>query len=238
MGLTSIISLLILGLVPSFSWLAFYVHEDPKHPEPKKILFLSFLAGAISTFAVLPIQIFSIDTFTKYGIEKYSFPSFLFLAGIEEIFKFLAVYLLIHKRKEFDEPLHAMIYMIASGLGFAATENIASIFQIAGGDPVNIAVIQTLVLRFMGATLLHSLTSGLIGYYWGLSFFKTDNGFILNHHREGFSVFKGVMIATLLHAIFNYLIITTGPATLAILFVVIVSFFLLSDFEKFKLADT
>ncbi len=237
MDLSSIVSLFFLGLIPSFSWLVFYANEDKRHPEPKKILALSFIAGAVVTFFVLPIQVYIIDRIGSYGIDKYSFPSFLFLAGIEEIFKFLAVYAVIHKRKEFDEPLHAMIYMIASGLGFAAAENIASLFQVSGGNPLSVNVIQTIILRFMGATLLHSLACGLVGYYWGLAFTKDGQGFILSHKREAFLIFKGIILATLLHAIFNYFIITTGPATLAIVFVVMVSFFVLGDFEKFKKTD-
>jgi len=46
-----------------------------------------------------------------------------------------------------------------------------------------------------------------------------------------------LLIATVLHAIFNYLIIKTGPATLAIVYVVFAALFLLGDFEKLKKED-
>ena len=72
---------LILGLLPSFAWLIFYLEEDP-HPEPKKLLFEVFLAGALSTFIVLQVQILFNDWANFNGIIKYSFISFIVLAGI------------------------------------------------------------------------------------------------------------------------------------------------------------
>jgi uncharacterized membrane protein len=42
------------------------------------------------------------------------------------------------------------------------------------------------------------------------------------------------LIASLLHSVFNYLILTTGPATWALAFVVIIAFFVLIDFEELR----
>lgn len=229
--------LVFLGLLPSFAWLVFYIREDTKHPEPKSLLIYAFFLGAFITLAVLPIQRFIDQQLVLAGIARYSLIAFMIFGVIEEFFKFLVVYLFIHKRKEFDEPLHAMIYMITAALGFAAAENIASLFQTAHGSIFNIAILEALTLRFVGATLLHSLASGLIGYQWGLAFIKSGQTFILNHRRESWLLIKGLLIATVLHSIFNYLIITTGPASLAIVFVVFAAFILLSDFEKFKKTD-
>jgi len=77
----------------------------------------------------------------------------------------------------------------------------------------------------------------LVGYYWSLAFVKGARGFTLLHKKELHPLLKGLLIAIVLHAIFNYLIITTGPANLAIIFVVFAAFFLLNDFEKLKKED-
>ena len=77
---------IILGLIPSFAWLIFYLEEDP-HPEPKPLIFETFLAGAASTFIVLGLQYVFNDQVQPYGIAQYSFLSFLGLAAIEELFK-------------------------------------------------------------------------------------------------------------------------------------------------------
>ena len=222
--------LFVLGLLPSFAWLTFYRHEHMTHPEPKRMLFLSFVVGGLTPFAVLPVQIFLNEKLLNLGIHGLTLSSFLVLAATEEIIKFLGAYFLVKSRSEFHEPLNAMIYMIAVALGFAAVENIASLFQIAHGTLLNPAIIESVSLRFVGATLLHTLASGIVGYYWGLlTFLKPQHKWRL--------ILEGLWIATVLHAIFNYLIIKDGPAGFAIIFVVLVAFFVFNDFEKFKKLD-
>lgn len=223
------ILLILLGLLPGVAWLAFYLREDLRHPEPKRLISYTFLAGAIITAFVLQAQLLINDWLISRGLSPYSFVSFLFLGGIEEFFKFLAVYLVVSRRKEFDEPLDAMIYMIVAALGFATVENVASIFQtnslaFAGPGPL-----ETTILRFVGATLLHTLASGIVGYYWGKAIAK----------KAGYAglIFKGLLIATLLHAIFNYLIIKSEPVALPLAFLLFVALFVLNDFEKLKLPD-
>jgi len=230
MSINSSIFLIFLGLTPSFVWLVFYLHEHFKHPEPKKLIFLTFLTGAVTTFVILPVQLFLNAKLGHAGIGSYSLISFILLAATEELIKFLGVYTVIHQNRHFSEPLDAMIYMITGALGFAAVENIASLFQVANGSLLNVDIIESITLRSVGATLLHSLTSGLVGYYWGLGFYKTE--------EKGFFIVKGLIIASLLHAVFNWLIIRHGPASTAILFLLFIGFFVLNDFEKFKKLDT
>ena len=225
------ITVIVLGLAPSFTWLVFYLHEHFRHPEPKRLIFATFLAGVGSTFAVLPVQVFLNRRLLELGVGSYTFPAFVVLAATEELFKFLAVYFFIHKNRAFREPLDAMIYMITGALGFAAVENIALLQQSYGGAAIlDLSILEQVSLRFIGATLLHSLASGLVGYYWGLAF--------LQPQRARWHLAEGLLIASVLHAVFNYLIIKNGPAGLAIIFLIFVGFFVLNDFEKFKKVDT
>jgi RsiW-degrading membrane proteinase PrsW (M82 family) len=221
---------LIIGLIPSFVWLYFFIREDENHPEPKRLIFYAFLAGAASTFFVLGPQMFLGDILPGFGIGVYSPAALAILGAIEELFKFLAVYLVISWRRDFDEPIDAMIYMIVAGLGFAAVENIASVSKGLvpfGGGPNGVEIAS---LRFVGATLLHSLASALVGYYWGLSMREPA--------RLKYYIAEGIGIATLLHTIFNSLILKYGPETfVATLLLVAAAFFVLNDFEKLKTAD-
>ena len=208
----------ILGLIPSFAWLIFYLEEDP-HPEPKKLIFETFLAGALITFIVLGVQTFFNNILSGNGIAPYSILSFLALGAIEEIFKFYAARLVIEDHeKDFDEPVDAMIYLVVAALGFAAVENIAAVFN------AKEIALETTTLRFIGATLLHTTSSGLLGYYWARS--------IIEKKRK--LLFFGILSATLLHTIFNYLIIRFEPATIPTAFLIISALFILYDFEKLK----
>ncbi len=237
MEIFTVLVLIVLGLLPSLAWIIFYAHEDIRHPEPKKYIALAFIVGGLVTIVAYYAQLVLNGLSDALGIVDFSFLSFLILGGIEELFKFLGVFFCIHRLKAFDEPLHAMIYMIIAALGFAAVENVASLFQAAQGTVWNIAIVESLTLRFVGATLLHSLASGIVGYYWGLAFIRNSRGFALDHERELHPIFIGLLFATVLHAIFNYLIIETGPASYAIIFLIFVAFFVLSDFEKLKKTD-
>lgn len=215
---------IILGLLPSLAWLAFYLHEDFRHPEPKQLVALTFLLGGISTFLVLPVQLVVNDWLAGAGVEQFELTSFVVLGALEELFKFGVVFLFIRKARAFTfEPIHPMVYMITAALGFAAVENVASLFRAADGTLLNSALLETVILRFIGATLLHSLASGLIGYYWG-------KAMALRAEPAPYLA-QGLVYASLLHAAFNYLIIKTGPVNFAIVFLIITAFFILNDFE-------
>ncbi len=45
----------ILGIVPALLWLWFWLKEDV-HPEPLKMITLSFLGGMVAVVLVLPFQ--------------------------------------------------------------------------------------------------------------------------------------------------------------------------------------
>ena len=176
------------------------------------------------------------DILEGFGIHEYSLASFMFLGAIEELFKFLAVYIFIARRKDFDEPVDAMIYMIIAALGFAAVENVASVLHQANEIFKGEGAVEVASLRFIGATLLHSLSSAFVGYYWGMAVKKIREGAAMLEKRNFWSyIAEGVGVATLLHAIFNSLILIYGPETLvATALLVTASFFILNDFEKLK----
>ncbi len=239
---------LIVGLIPSFVWLMFFLREDEAYPEPKRLLFYVFLSGAATTLFVFGPQFFLAQVLGSVGIETMSVLGLFLLAGIEELFKFIAVYITVAWRKDFDEPLDAMIYMIVASLGFAAMENIASAFQWTSVFlPQALGPVEITSLRFIGATLLHSLSSALVGYYWGMAMVarsaKTSMPAMNPSTGENrpktpgtaMIILEGIGVATLLHAAFNYLILRYRPETMiATLFLVAIAFFVLNDFEKLK----
>jgi len=178
-----------------------------------------FLAGAVISSIVLLFQIFAKDILDYFKFYENGLVSFFSLASIEEIFKFLAAYLVVRKSKFFDEPVDAMIYMIAAALGFAAIENVLVNFGAVFSNNMEIkGVIAAMTLRFVGATLLHALSSGVVGYFWA--------------NRK---IIIGLIFATLLHAFFNYFIILFDRVLLyPTLFLIIIAMFVFWDFEKLK----
>ncbi len=223
----------LVGLLPGLIWLSFYLKED-LHPEPKRLLLLTFLAGAGFSVIALVLQLavnnflpplnFAPTSFSLREIVTLVLPLFI-LAAIEECTKFGAAYAAIHHNPEFDEPVDAMIYMVVAALGFATVENIGALHGLTPNIAFMGNLVETLSLRFVGATLLHTLTSATVGYFWAIS--------IRDFNSRRFVVW-GLVIATTLHAAFNYLILLYDSFAFPVLLVLVVGFFVLNDFESLR----
>lgn len=223
--------LLIFALSPSLIWLLFFLRKDV-HPESKGEIIKIFFYGML---IALPAVLIELGIFEELGwLTSIFFPStnffivifslniFLAAAFVEEILKYLVVREKVLKNPEFDEPTDAMLYMIIAALGFAAFENILILLPLGSAFVVKGALILSL-LRFLGATFLHALSSGLVGYFLALSFF--------NLKKEGKLIITGLGLAILLHALYNFSIITIEgnkrfiiPGLILITLAIIVSF--------------
>lgn len=221
---------ILSGFLPTLLWLWFWLKEDP-HPEPRRTLIISFLLGMASVPVVLLLEYLWYRANLKLGlIRPEEFTSLILLFGwafIEEISKFLTAWWADLKRSVYDEPVDAMIYLITVALGFSALENVLFLTN-ALGEGVTQGFL-TANLRFFGATLLHTVTAGVIGASLAFSFFHPE--------RKYPNLIGGVILATLLHGAFNAVIInSTSLATLFQTFFVVWAFIivLIFLFEKVK----
>ena len=214
----------LLGILPGFVWLMFYLQED-EHPEPKKMIAKVFFAGVLMTAVIVILQFLFQEASKLIAIPRRDFVSIIVFAGIEEIFKFLAAYWVIRRSKFFDEPVDAMIYMIVAALGVATVENVLIAYNMLQTG-LN-EVFNTITLRFLGATLLHTLSSATVGYAWAVGIMRK---------RIGLWVFFGLINAIALHSVFNYLIMIFDRQILIYptLFLIVAAFFIFYDFEKLK----
>ncbi|HEY5221240.1 MAG TPA: PrsW family glutamic-type intramembrane protease [Candidatus Paceibacterota bacterium] len=214
---------LVFGLLPGFAWLIFYLGEET-HPEPKRLIAFTFVVGMAFGFFTVAIENIFSGWASGVGIQELSLLSLFGLAAIEEVMKFCAAHFAINRSPDVTEPVDVMIYMIVAALGFATLENIGAIAGLTA-QALLPAVFETVSLRFVGATLLHTLTSGIVGYYWAVGMVR---GKVALH------VVIGLVIAAVLHTTFNYLILTYGGAVYSVVFLIVVGFFVLADFEAIK----
>ena len=221
-----------LTFLPPVLWLLFYLRED-RHPEPKRLLLLAFIGGMAGTLPAVLAECGFIGFFGQSCTRDITFPinPFILLFAIsliEEYTKYLMVRLLIIKKADFDEPVDAMIYLITAALGFAAMENTLFIFPIFFHGGI-LSGLQITLSRFLGANLLHALSSGIVGYFLARAFFLP--------HRHHF-VALGVLIATLFHTVFNYLILIQSTFDEGTFYVVLLlttmTVMVLMDFERLK----
>ncbi|PJE57574.1 MAG: hypothetical protein COU82_00965 [Candidatus Portnoybacteria bacterium CG10_big_fil_rev_8_21_14_0_10_38_18] len=190
---------LVLACLPSIIWLAFYLRKD-KHPEPNRLIIKIFLLGVLMVpLAGIFEQLFFEGTNVLPLANKLLFIIVGF-ALIEEILKYLVVRFGVLKNPEFDEPVDAMIYMIIAALGFAAAENIYLSAQIHPNEISLQNILQFITTRFLGATFLHALASAIAGYFLAASLLITSK-------IRKILVGGGILAATILHSVFNYIII-------------------------------
>ena len=210
-------------------WLWFWLKEDRLHPEPRRLLMLTFLGGMLMVALALLLEQFTVFVFRTSGIINAldGFLILFFWAGAEEISKYLAASKIALNKKEYDEPVDALIYMITAALGFAALENVIFLTDVVGKYGLGMGL-ATSNLRFIGASLTHLLSSAAVGASIAFCFF----------HKEKLRVnlIWGLFFGTLLHALFNYFIIkSSGEKIFQIIiplwFFIIV---LLLVFEKVK----
>lgn len=221
----SLMLALTLGFAPGLIWLAFFLKEDV-HPEPRKMIARTFILGGLSAFAAYIIEFFTND-FLKgspiiiNGLGGINLSPFLGFALIEEVVKFFFVWKLIHKSPYFDEPIDAMIYMVTGALGFATAENFFLVLSNSSGGAFDV-----ILLRFIGATLLHALSSAVLGYAWAWGIKKK---------MVTAYVFGGIIFATIFHSVFNLLVYQFNNLLIyPTVFLAAIGFVVLYDFEKLR----
>jgi len=214
---------LLGGVLPALLWLWFYLHEDKKRPEPRGRIILTFIAGMLATIIVLPIE-----QFIEESVAGTTFVVILLWAVAEEGLKYLAAYFTALRTRVNNEPIDAIIYMVTAALGFAAMENTLFLLTPLGDGQIAQTII-TGNMRFIGATVLHTLASGVAGAMIAFSYYKKK---II---KKEF-VLIGLILAIGLHALFNLLIINNEGRSIFTVFLLVwiaVSVLLLL-FEKAK----
>ena len=187
---------IIAGLVPPLIWLVFWMREDHEQPEPRSLLVGCFLAGMLAVLLAIPAERFVADIIAD-PTKRY-----IWWAAIEEVLKFAAVLAVGLYSRSNDEPIDAMIYCVTVALGFAALENTLFVMQpFSAGNMA--AGIVTSDMRFIGATLVHTVSSAVIGFSLGEAFYRGKLYKIV-------SCALGLLAAIALHASFNLAIMTAG----------------------------
>jgi len=213
---------IFFGIAPSIIWLLIFLKKD-SHPESNRMILKIFFYGALVTIPTALVEV---------GIGNFPIGEILYfmvgVALVEEVFKYLVVKKRVVESSEFDEPVDAMLYMIIAALGFAAVENILNMFLLLKPQYFFDAFLVGSI-RFVGATFLHALCSGLVGYYLALSFLYTKRRFKI--------IAKGLLIAVLLHGFYDLSIIKIeGMAKfiIPIIILIFLSIFVSLGFQKVK----
>ena len=215
---------IFIALIPGIFWIWFYRKKDRKDPEPLKLIAKVFLWGMIITVPAVVFE-FAADFFISFTQTKnlliFILSAFFIIAPIEECLKYFVIKKKAYDHPAFNEPLDGIIYGVVAGLGFASLENILVIFSLGQ---------EVIFLRFATATLMHALTSGIVGYYLGIVKFIKDKT------KEKSFIFRGLIIATVLHGFYNTLasVETWLSFSLLILLLIVMYLSLAQKIKKIK----
>lgn len=208
---------LVAGIVPCFLWLLFYLRRD-RHPEPKKEILAVFLLGAGMTLPAMALEIFLVNIFENLPWPAYFsliVSNVIAIAFIEESAKYAAVWLkeqAVNQNYQLDEPVDFVIYMVVAALGFATVENLLFLLPTVQQQFLNGAVfpqadgmvflISLSLFRALSAILLHTLSSGILGYYMAMTFC---------HRERKLSILAaGFIVVSCLHGLYNFSIMESG----------------------------
>ncbi len=225
---------IILGLVPSLVWLAYYLRED-MHPEPKRMILEIFFWGALITIPVFFVQVGLANLLEMTNLNSTIFSIiywFLIIAFSEEFFKYLVFRVKVFNSPHLDEPLDVMLYMVVAALGFTAIENILYLFSPAGPMSFDQSVTRALIMvliRFIGATFLHTLCSATAGYFLAISIQKAKKKYI--------PLILGLLIATVLHGLYDFSLMATNnyiKIGVPIAIIVVLAVFVFTGFSRLQ----
>jgi len=120
--------------------------------------------------------------------------SFIFSSFTEEFAKFIPLYMILYKKYQKEDLKVILTIALISGFTFATIEN--SLYIIDFGHSV-------LLLRLLSATLLHSITAGIIGIY----LMDAKNQTTLAKTQQ--NIIIGLLLVVSLHGLYNFFLLST-----------------------------
>lgn len=179
------IILLTVAIAPSLALFSYFYLRDQFSQEPSKLLFQSFIYGAVLTFPILFLQY----VLNEEGVFSSIFASnVLFPSLIEEFFKWLVLLIAIFRHVDFEDPYDGILYGASVSLGFATVENILYLLEFG----TDIAFIRALL-----PVSSHALFGVVMGYYFGKAKFSSEGSV------EYKWLFLALFIPITLHLLYN-----------------------------------
>lgn len=222
-SLTTILYAAAGGIIPTFLWLWFWLTEENDHAEPTGLLILTFIGGAIGVLLLLPLK----PVVIALALEPRNLT--ILYAFLEECIKYFLVSIIAFHRTVITRATDYTIFLVTGALGFSALENTLYLIEPIHNKLDLGSILITGNMRFLGATVLHSVSVALVGVLMGL-------GFTSGRLMQTIYAIIGIMIGTGLHTVFNYFIMqdTRQSMIIAIAGVWIVAVIVVLLFDRLR----
>lgn len=211
------LNLIFIALAPVFIIALYIYFRDKYDKEPIGVLLKSLLIGVIITIPIIFIERFFATLIENFqGIIFAAFRAFLVAGFTEELFKYLAFFLIIWRSRHFNEKFDGIVYAVFISLGFAAVENI---FYVTGyGFKIGL-------VRAVTAVPAHALFGIVMGYHFGLAKFYPS--------EKRKQLILAFLIPLLLHGFYDFFLMA-GKSLLLIIFIPFIITLWIQGFRRMK----
>jgi RsiW-degrading membrane proteinase PrsW (M82 family) len=211
-------TILLASLAPVLIILLYIYFRDKYDKEPIGLLVKALVVGMAIVIPVIFVERLLIELMPRSGrIGEAAYQAFVVAGSTEELFKFLALYLMVWKSPSFNEKFDGIVYAVFVSLGFAAIENV--IYVVEGG-------MQTAVTRALTAVPAHAIFGITMGYYLGIAHMYKE--------LRSKYLFRALLVPVILHGIYDF-ILMVEVGWLLLLFIPYVIVLYLMAMKKMKL---
>jgi RsiW-degrading membrane proteinase PrsW (M82 family) len=211
------LNLLVLALAPVLIILIYVYIRDKYEKEPIWLLVKSLIAGAVITYPIILLEKYLISFVPEINtLADAAYTGFIVAAFSEELFKYIALFILIWRNKAFNEKFDGIVYAVFISLGFAAVENISYVFEYGQHAGISRAITAVPAHAFFGVAM---------GFYFGLAKFYPEKRTLL--------LVKSLFIPILLHGIYDF-ILMSGYTYALVIFVPFLFYLWKAGFKKMK----
>lgn len=153
--------LFLSSIAPVFIIALYIYFRDKYEKEPLLLLAKALMLGMLTVIPIIFIERLLMGLMPAMGkIGEAAYQAFVVAGGTEEVFKYLALYLLIWKSPSFNEQFDGIVYAVFVSLGFAAVENV--MYVMSSG-------LETAALRAITAVPAHAIFGITMGYFFGIA---------------------------------------------------------------------
>lgn len=208
---------LIIALAPILIILVYVYIRDKYNKEPLGLLIKSLIAGTMITFPIIYTETYlGLKFYSESPVLAAAWNGFVVAAFTEESFKFIALYLLIWRNRNFDEKFDGIVYAVFISLGFAAVENIMYVYQYGHSTGVS---------RALTAVPAHAVFGIVMGYYFARSKFEKKESAV--------NFLKALFVPMFLHGLYDF-ILMTGYRALLFAFVPFLIYLWRTGFKRMR----
>ncbi len=237
----------LLAFIPALIWLKFIFLKKKN----KKIQVFIFLTGIFSVIPIfllnfLFVLIPEIDFISYFdsqitNIHLHFLLTLSWVSIVEEIIKQWVVRFVDNRKLIIETINDSISFSLIAALGFSFAENIFYFYQI-GSELSSQSLFIAFVFRSIFTTCGHLVFSGIFGYYYGIAKFSIH---IFEHEKwlgrkfntakflarflniskvqafKEMTILKGLLIAIILHTLFNYFLSGINQVAIAAGFIII-----------------